>query len=229
MKKIFIAFFSITIITLMLFLLSGCNVKSNNYEKFISDVRYGIFDGQCNSYNATFTYGLREKPYSPNGVANNKVEFGIISVIFTEKVEEDEIVCFSLKINEDIISGTLEKSPYTDQYMADIGKICSDTDRLSLDVYFASDTSSTIVDLTNKSANWEVNYEDALSNGLSSLSGEIKEFVNKDSSYEIQVKILNDQQTNFGSYFWSVTIISSSGAKHNVVFSTSSKDILVKN
>lgn len=228
MKKIFITFFSISIVVLILFIFTGCtNVE--NYEDFISDIRQGVFDGQCESYTVTFTYGQREKPYSLDGVANSKIEFGILSVIFDENIDDDDIVYYSLKINNDITTGTLEKSPYTDQYMADIGKICSDADVLSLDIYFASDTNTKSVVLTNKNKDWDINYEEAFTNGITALSEEIKTLSNNDTTYELQIKILNEQQTNFGSYFWSVTVISSSGVKHNVVFSTSSTDILVKN
>jgi len=40
---------------------------------------------------------------------------------------------------------------------------------------------------------------------------------------------LNEQQTNFGKYFWAVSIVSKSGVRHSVVFSTDSEDVLVKN
>lgn len=207
---------------------SGCSTENN--DNHISDIRYGIFDGQCESYTVTFMYGLRENPYFPDGVANKKVEFGIISVAFVEKLSEDETVYFSLEINGNILSGTLEKSPYTDDYMTDIGKICSDSDSLYLDIYFEkSETQIQKLALTNKSSQWEVDYNEALKNGVTALSEEIKRILNKEQTYEIHVKILEEKQTNFGVYFWSVSVISSSGLKHNIVFSTSSLDILVKN
>ncbi|MDD4110710.1 MAG: hypothetical protein PHS54_04070 [Clostridia bacterium] len=225
MKKYLLLLFIVP----MFFLFVGCALSLNKNENYISDIRYGIFDGECEKYSITFVYGLRENPYYPDGVANEKVEFGIISVIFQEKIEDNETVYYSLKINDNVITGTLEKSPYTNQYMADIGKICENTDTLVLDVYFESDTTSTPLNLTNKNKDWDLDYNDAFSNGTTALSNEIKEFIKNEKSYEIQVKILNEQQTNFGVYFWSVTIISSSGDKHNVVFGTDSTDILVKN
>lgn len=229
MKKIFVTFFSISLLAFIVFLFSGCGAEIDNYREYLSDIRYGVFDGQCESYNVTFTYGLREKPYSPNGIASPKVEFGIISVLFDEKIEDDDIAYYSLKINNDIVAGKLEKSPYTNQYMADIGSICSDTDILTLEIYLASDTNSKSTTLINKNLDWNINYEDAFINGVTALSEEINDFLKNNLTYEIQVKIINEQQTNFGSYFWSVTIISSSGIKHNVVFRVDSTDILVKN
>lgn len=227
MKKIIITFCSISLIALMLFLFSGC--QSLNNEELISDLRYGIFDGEGETYNATFTYGLREKPYYPDGIVNPKVEFGIISVIFAEKINDGDTVYYSIKINDNIISGILEKSPYTDQYMADIGRICSDSDLITLEIYFESNSTPQVISLTNKNLSWNIDYKEAFKNGIEALAENIKEFKEKKSSYEVQVKILNEQQTNFGVYFWSVTIISSEGDKHNVVFATNSPDILLKN
>jgi hypothetical protein len=100
-------------ISFTIYLFSGCSATENN-ERLISDIRYGVFDSECEDYSVIFTYGMREKPYAPDGISNTKIEFGIISVIFNEKIEDDETVYYSLKINDNVTSGTLEKSPYTD-------------------------------------------------------------------------------------------------------------------
>jgi hypothetical protein len=227
MKKLIVTFSTIFLLTFMIFLFSGCSPVNN--ENLISDIRYGVFDGECESYSVIFTYGLRENPYYPDGVAKTKVEFGIISVIFTEKVEENDTVYYRIKINDNLTSGTLEKSPYTDQYMADIGKICNDNDNITIEIYLNDNINSEVLSLTNKSLNWDLNYEDAFKTGLTALSEVIDDCTENKLTYEIHVKILNEQKTNFGTYFWSVTIISSDGARHNVVFGTDSTDILLKN
>lgn len=211
----------------MIFLFSGCTAVNN--QELISDIRYGVFDGECESYSVVFTYGLRENPYYPDGIANKKVEFGIISVIFVENVEDNDTVYYKITINDNVTSGTLEKSPYTDQYMADIGKICSDDDNVKIEVYLNDNTNSDILSLTNKSSNWEIDYEEAFKNGIDALSEEINTLSKNKLSYEIHVKILNEQKTSFGNYFWSVTLISSDGERQNVVFAINSKNILLKN
>lgn len=225
MKKMCLIFFSLAL-TLIIFAFSGCSFNETNN---ISDIRYGIFDAECESYTVVFIYGLREKPYYPDGLANTNVEFGIISVVFTEEIEEHETIYYSLKINDDVVSGTLEKSPYTEQYMADIGKICSNDDILSIQVYTNNSINSENVILINKNKDWNLNHQDALNNGLNALSNYISDIKKAKLTYEVHVKILNEQETNFGAYFWSVTIIASNGEKHNVVFDTNSTNILLKN
>jgi hypothetical protein len=231
MKKLVIAFFSISLAAFMIFLFAGCGKLSDN-EKLISDVRYGIFDGQCEEFTVTFVYGMREEPYNFDGISNRKVEFGIISVIFNDDISENETVCFSLNVSGDIISGTLEKSPFTDEYMVDIEKICSDSDTISLEISFASEDNpneSKTINLANKNASWEIDYTEAFSNGIEALANEMKEITEANETYEIYVKILTEQKSNFGTYFWAVSIVSSSGTRNSVVFSTNSKNILVKN
>lgn len=227
MKKIVIAFSAVFLVSFMIFLFSGCT--SNNYNNLISDIRYGVFDAECEEYSVTFTYGLREKPYSPDGIVNEKVEFGIISVLFTGSINSKETVYYSIKINDNVTSGTLEKSPYTNQYMADIGKLCSDTDTISIEVYIGEATDITAVALKNKSADWKIDHEKALSKGIDALSAEINTLTKNKFTYEIQVKILNEQETNFGVYFWSFTLLSSDGGRYNVVFDIETGDILLKN
>lgn len=228
MKKIVITLSTVCLVAFMLFLFSGCT--STNYNNLLSDVRYGVFDGQCEDYSVTFTYGLREKPYFPDGIANEKVEFGIVSVVFTDSFSVDKTVYYSIKINENVTSGTLEKSPYTDQYMADIGKICSDGDEISIEIYFGDEIVDVdSISLKNKSADWEVDYKKAMNEGITALSAEIENMTQNKLTYEIQVKILNEQETNFGVYFWSVTLISSDGDRCNVVLDTTTADILLKN
>lgn len=228
MKKIFVIFSILMITILGIFLFTGCS-KNINFEKRVSDIRYRVFDGEFEYYSVNLVCGLREKPYYPDGIANDKVEFAIISVVFTGEIDESETVYCSLKINGDIYSGVLEKSPYTDQYMADIEKIFDDNDEISIEIYFNESISSIYNSLTNRNLDWDVDYNKALSNGITALSEEIGFLEKSGLTYEIQVKILTEQKSSFGEYFWSVSLISSAGTRNNVVFSTNSTDILVKN
>lgn len=232
MKKYIFIILSVALVAFMVVLFSGCSAYIKDNSANVSDIRYGVFDAECEAYTATFTYGMRENPYSPDGRANTKVEFGIISVIFTERLDGKETVAFTLKINDNIVSGTLEKSPFTDEYMADIGAVCADGDSLNLEINLNNGDSTAenmSTSMINKNSSWNINYEKAFIVGVSALANEIKEIQKANCSYEIYVKIITEQQTNFGTYFWAVSIIPSIGEKHTVVFTQDSEQILVKN
>lgn len=232
MKKYLIIFAFITMAAFMVALFSGCSDGVGTNNSNVSDVRYGIFDGECEEYNATFVYGMRENPYNSDGISNKNVEFGILSVVFLERIDEKETVNFSLTINDNTINGKLEKSPYTSEYMADIGTTCPDDATISLKISLASNDNSSSdksITLTNQNLSWEINYENAYKIGTEALSEEVKALNKSKTGYEVYVKIITQQQTNFGTYFWAVSIVSTSGEKHTVIFTPHSEEILVKN
>lgn len=225
MKKYLVLFGCLSLIAFVVMLFGGCTTE-NTKEK-VSDMRYGIFDGSCENYNATFVYGMRENPYLLDGNANKTVEFGIISVCFNEKLKETDIVNYSIKINDKTLTGKLEKNPYSNEYMADIGMICSDDSSISLSIN-VNDKDANTIEMENKNSSWEINSEKALDIGLEALKDNLESIKKKNENYEIQVKISTQQNTNFGKYYWVVTIASKT-EKHNVIFTTQSEEILVKN
>ncbi len=229
MKKYLIVFLSASIITLMVFMFSGCANNSSNQE-FISDIRYGIFDGQNESYCATFTYGIRENPYKADGISKNTVEFGILSIVFNKTLSDETIVNFSIKINDDTITGLLEKNPYSNEYMVDIGTICSDNANISIEISLSDqELTNKTLQLKNINSTWGINYLKALEIGNNEFKKLIDNYKKNNTSYEIFLKISTQQETNFGVYFWTFSIISELGEKHNIVFSVNNGEILVKN
>lgn len=226
MKKYLIIIGCVALVAFMVALFSGCSLQSN--DENISDIRYGIYDGECEEYNATFVYGMREKPYILDGTSNKGVEFGIITVVFSNRPSENETVSYSLKIGEGTYAGTLEKSPYSNEYMADIGKLASNSDEMTLSISVGSEAEETIK-LDNKSNSWQISSSKAKEIGLKALKANIDKLENEKQNYEVYVKIISQQQTNFGKYYWNVSIVSSKGEKHSVLFSTENEEILVKN
>lgn len=225
MKNYLIIFGSLSLIVFMVFLFSGCTQTQNNNN--VADIRNGIYDGECEDFNATFVYGERENPYQANGIANNLVEFGIISVVFETKPSQENVK-YSLKLNgEKTFSGTLEKNPYSNEYMADVGFAIAPNSSLSLTLSINNEEKE--INLSNKSNSWKISSEKALEIGKESFKDEISMFNKNNENYELFVKIITQQQTNFGKYYWNVSIVSSSGKKHNIVFSTDSEEILLKN
>lgn len=226
MKKYLIIIGCVALVAFMVALFSGCSLQSS--KENVSDIRYGIFDGECEEYNATFVYGIREKPYVLDGISNKGVEFGIITVVFSNRPSENETVSYSLKIGDETYSGTLEKSPYSNEYMADIGKLATEDSKMFLSVCVGSEEETT-TKLDNKSKLWQISSSKAKEIGLKALKSNIEKIENEKQNYEIYVKIISQQQTNFGKYYWNVSIVSEKGEKHSVLFSTNSEDILVKN
>ena len=202
--------------------LVGCGNSNLNVKDNLSDARYGIFDGKNEQITANFIYGEREDVYSPDGKSNRLVDFGIISVIFKEKPSSEKLN-FTLKTEKAIYSGELEKSPFTDEYLADIGEQITSDNILELTVEGFEP-----LNLERKNNSWEIDFNKALEIGEDALKDEIKELKN-DGNVEFYLKIIYDIKTNYGAYFWAFTAIGENGKKHTVIISTNSGEVLVKN
>ena len=225
MKKYCAIFLCLAIVAFASIMFAGCNQTTT--EDLISDARYGIYDCQSENFNAIFVYGLREDPYKMDGISNKKVEFGVISVVFNSNLSEEDEINYTLTIGEETFSGVLEKSPYSSEYMANIGKSCDDNSKISLSIGLNNEQPTTI-EMQNKNSTWAVGYQRAKEIGLEALKDDIAEIEDKGESYELYVKIVGSHGSNFGTYYWIVSVVSPS-TRHNVTISPTSEEILVKN
>ena len=51
----------------------------------------------------------------------------------------------------------------------------------------------------------------------------------KNGKTEFYLKIIYNNKSNYGQYFWAFSVIGEDGTKHNIIFSTNNGEILVKN
>lgn len=224
MRRIYIILALTFVLVISSLFMVGCGSKSINVSDNLSDVRFGVYDGKNSSIIATIIHGERENPYSPDGFANPRINFAIVSVSFSQKRLEESFK-FELTDGDKTYSGTLEKSPFSNEYLADLGNLIT-SNEVSLTVITEDEQIN--LSLTNKSLNWTIDSSKALEIGENALKQEIKNLQNQ-GSCEYYLKIISDNKSNFGSYFWAFTVISETGSKHNVVFSPYSDTILVKN
>ena len=110
--------------------------------------------------------------------------------------------------------------------MADIGSQITTNEPIELTLKLP--TGEIKLTLEKRSENWEINFEKALKIGKNALKDEISE-MSKNGSIEYYLKIISNNKTNFGTYFWAFTAISENGEKHTVIFSPTNEAILVKN
>ena len=225
MKKKFLILSLTLIIFCASLILIGCGTSNLNVKNNISDIRTGIFDGNNNEYFASLVYGEREQPYREDGISNNRVEFGIISVSFSEKQTKTSFH-FKLVLENETIEGELEKNPYSKEFMADIGKKIDKESQIKLIVFINESESETT--LTKKSINFKIDANTALKIGENCLKNEIID-MGKKNQCEFYLKIISDNNIAKEKYFWMFSVVSKDGEKHNAIFSTDSDEILVKN
>lgn len=207
----------------------GSNKKAEtNFNNHLIEVRNNLFAGEDSTYYATVCTGEREQDYALDGVVNELVPFGIVTIarLDNEALNQDEYP-FTLVVNGENITGSLEKSPYDNTYSADIEQVIADDAEISL--VLTLDGTNFNQTLTNVSSTFGVSKDDAISIACDELKDSIKTLSKeKDNFSEAFIKILKDYSGESNRYYWYVGIISPEGKTSGILIDTSSGDIISK-
>ncbi|MDD3862399.1 MAG: hypothetical protein PHV79_00885 [Clostridia bacterium] len=202
----------------------GYNIKDEMINN-LSDIRYNLFEAKTLDLRVTLMCGLREEPYDYNGVSNAKVEFGVISVHFSNLAER-ETYDFNLKVNDKEFSGELEKNPYNHNFMADIESLVND----DAQIYLSIESIENELMLVCINKNWQIQYQDALEIATVQLEEEAKKFFQKRKfAAECYLKILYDENSDLDTYLWYFGIEGQDKKRISLVIDVHSGDILAKN
>lgn len=205
---------------------SNSNKKTADYiGNHIIESRNNIYMGQDDNYYATFCSGEREEPYDLDGVVNEKVPFGIITLSRHDnsKLSNDEYM-FTITINGESSSGTITKSPYDNTYSADIEKSVDDNAEIALEVNINGSAFSQ--NLYNESKNFEISQEKAIEIASKELSSALKSMSSNDKTAEAMIKILKDYSGETNRYFWYVGLVGSDGKTAGVLIDAHTGEIV---
>ncbi|MBQ3502414.1 MAG: PepSY domain-containing protein [Clostridia bacterium] len=211
--------------------LVGCGNGSKNETNFnnhLIEVRNNLFAGQDEVYYATVCTGEREQDYALDGVVNNLIPFGIVTVsrLDNEMLDNDQYQ-FTLVVNGENIEGTVEKSPYDNTYSADIEQIIPNDAELILELNIDGDKFSQT--LTNVSNTFSVSKDNAISIACEELKESVKGLSKEQGAYsEAFVKILKDYSGESNRYYWYVGIISPEGQTAGVLIDSNSGEVISK-
>ena len=192
------------------------------------EVRNNLFAGQDETFYATVCTGEREQEYALDGVVGERVPFGIVTIarLDNEMLKKDQYL-FTLIINGENVTGSLEKSPYDNTYSADIEQVIADDAKVSIQLVI--DGVNVSQDLTNVSASFTVDKDKAIEIACDELNNSIKTLSReKDNLSEAFVKILKDYSGESNRYYWYIGIISPEGKTSGVLIDSASGDIVSK-
>lgn len=223
MKRLFILGLLIT--TAILF--SACGGTTLQLcQQNLSEVRYNVFDGQNDTYSATFMSGKREEPYSVNGKSENAVDFGLLTVTF-RGADTPLTAKYKLIINDTEKIGDLEYNQYENNFMVDIKEIVQDDAKITLDVIVGTTTSST--ELVCKNSDFEITWQTALNIGAKELENQIKEnTTNGKLNGEVYLKIITDLNGNFDDYFWYVSLYTKNGDTFAIIINPKTGEVMAR-
>lgn len=228
MKK-FLCVLSIVLCGVMFVGCGGSSKKNEtNFNQHLIEIRNNLFAGQDETYYATLCTGEREKEYALDGVVNELTPFGIVTLArFDNEMLNRDVYPFTLVVNGENITGSLEKSPYDNTYSADIEQVIADDAEIKLELVV--DGTNFSQNLSNISSNFDINKDSAITIACNELKDSIKGLSKEKGSYsEAFIKILKDYSGENERYYWYVGIISPEGKTSGVLIDATSGDIISK-
>ena len=209
-----------------LFILSGCGQKIEEMVKTsLSEVHYNYFVGQTSNFNISMWSGVREEPYSADGVSENKVDFCVLNVVPNSSDIDTYGLTDTIEINDKTLTGEFENSPFDSSLATDLKLTLTDTD--SIFVYIVWDGQTEIGKMSCISQDFKINYSQALDIALEALQDEILTLTNENKKIETYCKIISTDK-NLGVYFWYVDIVNQSGDQVAVVIDNTTGEIVAK-
>ncbi|MGN1162713.1 MAG: hypothetical protein ACI4T2_02205 [Christensenellales bacterium] len=211
-------------VTLCLVILSGCS-KNVDITCYMSDVREILYAGEDDKVFVTVVSGSRENPYKYDGIKNENVDFCIVSLFPTGAKVDGNVLDVELLVGDITHDITLEKSPYENAYMADIGNRIGVGQTLKLE---CADL-GVALELCNESQKWEIKSDDAIRIGSDELAEKIQAKIENNTLLgECYLKIIYDKSRSIKTYYWYFTFVSTDGSSSSCVIDTTTGKVLAK-
>lgn len=225
-KKIFICL--VLLVGVLSF--TACGKTELNLADYVIEERFNIYSGVDNDYMVTFSSGMREENYDLDGVKNNMVEFGILTISkidYTAMKVQD--YTYSINIGEFNTTGNLTKNDYYNGcYSIDINKAALNNEPIN--VVITANNVSFNKELANNSKEFSVDKNAALNIAGNEIKNKVDELMHdKNNKIEVVVKITNDYSTmGVKNYYWYVGVISTNNETIGVLIDAKTGDIISK-
>jgi len=214
---------------LCLFTLSGCGKTNINLADYVIEERNNLFTAQDNLYTVTFSSGLRENNYNYDGVIDEKVDFGVLTLMRNDSNPlANDTYSYKIIINDEESSGTMEKSPIDNSYAVDIEKRVEDDATITVEITFTGYKFSQ--ELKNTSKDFVVDKNAALIQANKELKDDIKNILSdKNNKIEVVMKILKDSSNQeINRYYWYVGIIATNGETLGILIDANTGEVIAK-
>ena len=225
MKK---KFFVVVICALCLFGFVGCGKSKINLNDYLIERRENLFTASDNLYSATFTTGTRETNYNFDGVVNELIPFGVLTLTRNENLPlANDTYTYIVTINDQTYTGFLEKTDNY-SYSADLEVNTIGDEKINVQISFTDYTFNQ--DLTNTSSSFNVDSNTALGIAQKELNENLENLLkDKNQKIEVVMKLMKDYSSeNLQKYYWYVGIISTNGKTMGILIDANSGDIIAK-
>ncbi len=189
----------------MLSLSALCGCGSSQLEKNmnnVSELRNRLFAAESADYKLTAISGVREEPYSLDGVSSNKRDFTVLTVTPTV-FSAAQSYRYKTEINGTTYEGDLLPHPFAQSLSVDIPATA--TGDFTVTVFGGGEQT---FELKNSVQGEIISAEKAFDIALDKLKNELKKFRSKGKLHaEIYVRLMENPIDGNGGYFWYVSFV----------------------
>ena len=224
-KKLFV----LALCALCLFGLSGCGNSKIDLSDYIIEERNNLFTACDDLYTVTLSSGMRESNYNLDGIKNDMVEFGVLTIMRNDSQPlANDNYQYTITIGEETLTGSMEKSQIDNSYSVDLERGFADDSNINVVINFTGYCFNQ--DLTNTTADFAVDMDTAIKIANDNLDNDINDILNdKNTKIEVVTKILKDYSTEeVKRYYWYVGVISTNGDTLGILIDANSGEVIAK-
>ena len=208
--------------------LTACGTKDLNISDYLIEERENLYVAQDDLYCVNFSSGMRESNYAFDGVKNDMVEFGIVTIsrLDCSTMTTDDYT-YTVKINDKTYTGNLQASEVENSYSADIQAIAPQDATVSVQITFTGYSFNK--EMVNASSQFNIDKSAALNIANKSLKQDVKQLlVDKNNKIEAVMKIVKDSSSTENCYYWYVGVVSTNGNIVGVLVDAATGAIIAK-
>ena len=224
-KKILVC----VLFALMVVCLTACGKSKIDLNDHLIEKRENLFTACDDLYCVSFSTGLRESDYNFDGIVNNLVPFGVLTLTRCENLPlANDTYAYIVTINEQTYNGFLTKSNNDNSYSADLEVNTVGDEQINVQISFTGYTFNK--DLENTSASFQVDSATALKVAGEQLKEDIENLLSdKNVKIEVVMKIMKDHSNeDLKNYYWYVGIISTNGDTMGILIDANNGEIIAK-
>lgn len=201
---------------------SGCNDKYNYVLNNMSDLRINYFEGKNQEIFVNLSCGYREDIFVYNGVSTTPVECGVISLAFINICTYNSVEIV-LIVDGKSFEYVLEKSPYEDVFMEDIGKILNSNSKITIKLKNQKQE----LELECLSNNFKIDYKKAIKIACEHFKNQINGYYfNNKFNAEAYLKILSKK--DYENKYWYFSLIGTDGKNYSTLIDCYTGEVIAK-
>ncbi len=211
----------------MIISLCACGKSKLNLNDYVIEKRENLFTANDNLYSVTFSTGTREANYNFDGIVNEMVPFGILTISRNDNLPmANDTYSYVVKINDQTYNGFLEND--NNSYSADLEVNTTNDSTISVQISFTGYTFNQ--NLENVNSAFHVDNSTALSIAQKELKENINNLLSdKNVKIEVVTKIMKDHSSEeLKNYYWYVGIISTNGDTMGILLDANSGEVIAK-